>query len=399
MLLLVNFEAPGVNCAAGGTRLDSGFDTDGDGQLAEREITQTSYACNGVSTPFCVVSATPYAPGAVDPANPCHVCKPSLSTTSFTAVAAGTTCGETFPGTCQRDVCVATLYKGAGQVNLAVDDETLFWTQTSRDAICTAAGCVMKLPLRPGGASSALATKEELVLGIDAAGGTVYWSNNNGNLAGFGSVKYCPESGCGSAPAFLTSINFASSVAVGAGKIFIVGAFPAALFSVPIGGFALTTVYNGPYSGALPQKIVVADDTVYFAVDGSILAIPANGGARLVLASGLDNPGAIAVSGDMVYFTELAHGQSGQGTIKRVPRAGGNVDPLANGQNNPTSLVTDGTSLYWTNTKSGEIMKLPIGGGTNPTIYANEQGSPTGLLLHGNSVYWCGSGVSMGTPR
>lgn len=40
-------EPAGANCAAGGTRIDVGVDTDNNGVLAPSEVTSTSYVCNG----------------------------------------------------------------------------------------------------------------------------------------------------------------------------------------------------------------------------------------------------------------------------------------------------------------------------------------------------------------
>jgi hypothetical protein len=40
-------EAPGTNCEFGGTKIESGLDTNGDGILQQSEVTSTSYVCNG----------------------------------------------------------------------------------------------------------------------------------------------------------------------------------------------------------------------------------------------------------------------------------------------------------------------------------------------------------------
>lgn len=44
-------EPAGANCAAGGTRLDTGLDADGDGVLEASEIARTTYVCNGATAP------------------------------------------------------------------------------------------------------------------------------------------------------------------------------------------------------------------------------------------------------------------------------------------------------------------------------------------------------------
>src|ERR1035437_4679502 len=40
-------EAPGKNCANGGTRIDAGLDSNGNGLLDTTEINHTQYVCNG----------------------------------------------------------------------------------------------------------------------------------------------------------------------------------------------------------------------------------------------------------------------------------------------------------------------------------------------------------------
>lgn len=48
-LVRVASEAAGSHCAAGGTRVESGADADGNGQLADGEVSSTQYVCNGLN--------------------------------------------------------------------------------------------------------------------------------------------------------------------------------------------------------------------------------------------------------------------------------------------------------------------------------------------------------------
>jgi len=48
-LILQSVEGRGANCSSGGIRVDSGIDSNEDGDLSTSEITQTSYVCNGSS--------------------------------------------------------------------------------------------------------------------------------------------------------------------------------------------------------------------------------------------------------------------------------------------------------------------------------------------------------------
>ncbi|HSY22390.1 MAG TPA: endo-1,4-beta-xylanase, partial [Polyangiaceae bacterium] len=47
-------EPPGVNCAQGGTRIEVGIDTNGNGVLDPNEVTATSYVCNGTPANPCL---------------------------------------------------------------------------------------------------------------------------------------------------------------------------------------------------------------------------------------------------------------------------------------------------------------------------------------------------------
>lgn len=61
-LVSTHHEAAGANCKAGGTRIDVGLDSDGDGSLAAAEITSTSYVCNGENDGGCSATGGRSAP-------------------------------------------------------------------------------------------------------------------------------------------------------------------------------------------------------------------------------------------------------------------------------------------------------------------------------------------------
>lgn len=67
-LLALTDEAPGANCAAGGTRIDSGIDDDGDGVLDPGEVDSTAYLCDGEAGAATLVTTTVIAPDATCPA-------------------------------------------------------------------------------------------------------------------------------------------------------------------------------------------------------------------------------------------------------------------------------------------------------------------------------------------
>jgi len=57
-LTSVTSEPAGSNCESGGTRIDSGLDTDNDGMLDDTEITATAYVCNGVDSNTSLIKTT-----------------------------------------------------------------------------------------------------------------------------------------------------------------------------------------------------------------------------------------------------------------------------------------------------------------------------------------------------
>ena len=50
-------------------------------------------------------------------------------------------------------------------------------------------------------------------------------------------------------------------------------------------------------------------------------------------------------------------------------------------------MAVDATSVYWPSTNSGDVMTVPISGGT-PTTLAVGEAARHGLAIDSTSVYW-----------
>ena len=61
---------------------------------------------------------------------------------------------------------------------------------------------------------------------------------------------------------------------------------------------------------------------------------------------------------------------------------------LAGGESGPESLAVDATNVYWTNYSSGEIRKVPKGGGQAVTVYSATNTYPWGIAVDGRALYW-----------
>src|SRR5215468_7131078 len=64
-LVRTSAEPPGPNCANGGTMLETGIDTNGNGMLDPGEVnaSQTTYICNGASAEPTLIATTPEPAG------------------------------------------------------------------------------------------------------------------------------------------------------------------------------------------------------------------------------------------------------------------------------------------------------------------------------------------------
>ena len=116
------------------------------------------------------------------------------------------------------------------------------------------------------------------------------------------------------------------------------------------------------------------------------------------LITGLDTPGGLAldVSRGKVYWTEMP------GRIRRANLDGAHIQDVATGLETPINIAVSGDAIYWTEktgTDTGKIRTTNLNG--NPsvmTLHTFPQGFPVGIVVDAveNTLYWTTSRGSIG---
>jgi hypothetical protein len=137
-----------------------------------------------------------------------------------------------------------------------------------------------------------------------------------------------------------------------------------------------------------PGDIAVDATSVYWVsssgVTGTVMKEPVGGGVPVALASGPYFANGMAVDATSVYWTNVS---GGVGAVMKVPVGGGVPAVLASGQNGPRGIAVDATSVYWTNGNAGSVMKVGLDGGVPATLAAGED-VPGVIVVASTGVYW-----------
>jgi hypothetical protein len=204
----------------------------------------------------------------------------------------------------------------------------------------------------------------------------VYWGTSTDWSTSTSSISKVPTTG-GSATVLASGIPYTSSIAVDASNAYWIDNGNS--YKVPIGGGSVTTL-----APAYNTNIVVSSGSLYYAFSpNGVQKVSTSSGSVTVLSAdsaGGAAPYAVAVDSTYVYWSNWS------GDLKKIPLGGGSETTISTGVM-ASSLAVDSTNVYWSDYQG--IHKIPIGGGTQTILTSSI--SPVSIVLDATRIYWASS--------
>lgn len=332
----------------------------------------------------CVIGNVYYAGGALNPANACQTCQPATNTSTWTNTDSVTGCGSgqvCRAGSCQAGCIIDAVYypdnapntPSLGCGSCKASTSTTAWTSVADGTSCGSSG----LTCMTGWCQNLLASNQDFPYSVTVDGSSVYWTDSNDP----GAVMKVPIGG--GAPTTLATTSGAHTepedLVVDSTYVYWIDAFGGgAVERVAIGGGSKTLLATGLQ---YPESLSLQGGFLYWTDvnAGTVQKMAAAGGSVTTLASGLSTPWGIGTDSTSVYFTHA-------GGIGKVPLGGGSVTSLVAGPS-MYQIAVNSTDVFWTTPNSKSMSKVPINGGST-TILSSSLNHPLAMALDASYVYW-----------
>lgn len=410
---------------------DPSKSTSGWSALADSKPCGNGQVClGGKCGTQCIIAGKSIPTDTIDPNNPCDSCQPGTSTSAWTPLADGTTCGAS--SYCRADSCtygcfIDGVVRAQGDQNPAnpcesCDNATSATSWTNLETpygcnsgeVCHAGSCQTGCLIGSGYYTAQTLNPQNACQRCVPTTTTTQWSNVD-SASGCASDHVCHAGSCqlgclignvyyasgtlntnnacqACQPATSNSTwtNVDSATGCNSGQVCHAGSCQAGCFISSV--YYADGAQNSPTLGCESCKASTSTTAWTNAADGTSCGSAGltctAGWCQQVIASNQDWAWDIALDASYVYWTDSAD----NGSIMKVPLGGGTPTTLAtttliSGHSDPMGIALDSSNVYWVDAYGGAVAKVPIGGGSQ-TLIATGLTSPWNLSLQGGSLYW-----------
>ena len=228
-----------------------------------------------------------------------------------------------------------------------------------------------------GGPTTEVVNSTTPIDGFIIAGGYLYWLENRyPNPTVIMALRRVPLGGGPAETVLQDYATWGDAFAVADDSLFITvaaGAGVDLLVAVPLAGGDSTVLAT---LNAMPNKLLVDADGLYWIDDQAVRRLPRSGGTPEVVSSDGRAPLDLLLRGADLVWSEATGPAIGEtGAILSAPKGGGAAITLVNGGDAPRWLAADASWLYWTEGGPlaqiegfGRIARAPTTGGEGLTV-------------------------------
>lgn len=151
------------------------------------------------------------------------------------------------------------------------------------------------------------------------------------------------------------------------------------------GGSRIFTIGGQSY----PSGLSIRAGEIFWGGNNTVKRADAATGATSTVVPPEVYPQGVCSDGVFVYYTAFP-GVS-PGSVTKVPIGGGAPSKLADAEQ-PWAIAVDGDWVYYSDRGTAQVLAVPISGGAAPVVVATGQTDPIQIAVDGTGVYWVNFG-------